>query len=127
MRRFLRMGAAVATLCCGGGAWAQTDPQPVDPETWVVPDDYPTDALVLKEQGITRVEMQVGRTGKPTGCRTVESSSSALLDATTCRLMLERSSFRPATNVKGVATAGRWRMSFTWQLPGSTPSLLIDK
>jgi len=122
MRRFLRMGAAVATLCCAGGAMAQTDPKAKDAYLWVTQDDYPVEALQKGESGLVAFETQVDPAGKPTGCRTIASSGSAILDATTCRLVMERGSFRPATDAKGLPVAGKWQMRVRWNPPSSVVS-----
>lgn len=119
MRRFLRMGAAVATLCCGGGAWAQTDPQAKDAHLWVTQDDYPAEALQKGEAGIVAFETQVDPAGKPTSCQTTQSSGSAILDTTTCRLVMERGSFKPATDAKARSVAGKWKMRVKWNRPST--------
>lgn len=117
MRRFLRMGAAVATLCCGSGALAQAGPVPIDPASWVTNDDYPADALGKGEKGPVKFALSVDPHGRPTGCRIVESSGSASLDQTTCRVMLARGNFRPATDQAGKAIAGLWEHGVKWQSP----------
>lgn len=117
MRRFLRMGACVATLCCGGGASAQTDPKPIDPGSWVTASDYPATALRNGEQGAVRFEVDVAPNGKPTACRIMDSSNSASLDAATCTIVVARATFQPAKDALGAAVAGRWPMRFTWNLP----------
>lgn len=119
MRRFLRMGAAVATLCCGGGALAQTGPVPIDPANWVTQDDYPAEAMRNGESGLVAFEVQVDANGKPAVCRTTTSSGSASLDATTCRLVAERAAFHPATDVKGGPVASKWQMRVKWNLPST--------
>jgi len=55
------MGAAVATLCWGGGVTAQTKPVPIDPASWVTNDDYPVDALGKGEKGPVRFVLSVDR------------------------------------------------------------------
>ncbi|WP_288409441.1 energy transducer TonB [uncultured Sphingomonas sp.] len=117
MRRFLRMGAAVATLCCGGGAWGQTDPTPIDPASWVTNDDFPAEALRKDEKGIVKFALSVNPAGRPTGCRIVETSGSALLDQTTCRVMVLRGVFKPATDKHGRPVTGEWEQRVNWQPP----------
>ncbi|PZO73626.1 energy transducer TonB [Sphingomonas hankookensis] len=120
MRRFLRMGAAVATLCCGGGASGQTDPVPIDPASWVTPDDYPIEALNANEGGTLVMTMQVDARGAVTGCTIAQSSGSAALDATGCRLMRERGRFTPATDAKGQPIASSAQRRIKWNAPNSS-------
>ncbi len=117
MRRFLRMGAAVATLCCGGGVLAQTDPVPIDPASWVTQDDYPIEALNANEGGTAAMTIQVDARGAVTGCTITQSSGSAALDATSCRLMRERGRFTPATDAKGQPTASSAHRRINWNAP----------
>lgn len=127
MRRFLRMGACVATLCCGAGAVAQTDPKAKDAHLWVTQDDYPAEALQKGESGIVAFETQIDPAGKPSGCRTTASSGSAILDATTCRLIMERGSFRPATDANGQPVAGKWQMRVKWNPPATVVSPTVAR
>lgn len=119
MRRFLRMGAAVATLCCGGGAFAQTAPVPIDPANWVTANDYPPVALRNGDSGAVRFEVKVDRAGKPVACRIVTSSNSAPLDTATCGAMMLRGAFQPATDALGVPIDGVWVGRFVWKMPES--------
>lgn len=117
MRRFLRMGAAVATLCWGCGAWGQTPPVPTNVELWVSKDDYPVEALRRAEQGNVGFELMVGVDGRVSGCAITATSGSSALDAATCALLTQRARFRPATDVQGRAVPGTIRKRIGWQLP----------
>lgn len=117
MGRFLRMGAAVATLCCGGGALAQTAPVPINPGSWVTAGDYPPVALRNGDSGAVRFEVQIDRVGKPVACRIVTSSNSAPLDTATCGAVMLRGAFKPATDARGVPHEGVWVGRFAWKLP----------
>lgn len=121
MRRFLRMGAAVATLCCGGGVVAQTSPVPAtNPGTWVTEDDFPIDALVANASGMVAMTLRVSSSGIVTDCTVTESSGSALLDETSCRLMRERGRFTPARAAGGQSIASFVGRRIRWRIPSNT-------
>lgn len=124
MRRFLRMGAAVATLCWGGGVLAQTDPVPIDPASWVTHDDFPIDALKANESGVVVLSMDVDAKGAITGCTITQSSGSASLDATSCRVIRERGRFTPATDAKGHSVASTFQRRIRWSSPTAEASPL---
>lgn len=120
MRRFLRMGAAVATLCCGSVALAQTDPVAIDPAAWVTQDDYPAEAMAKREQGMVNLTMDVNDVGRVSACRIVQSSGSTILDQLSCRLMVDRGRFESARDARGKAVAGHRDRRIRWQLPEET-------
>lgn len=76
--------------------------------------DYPADASRAKVGGEVEVRFTILPTGRVTGCRVTRSSGDASLDATTCRLIVARFRFRPATNAAGapVASPYGWRQSW---------------
>lgn len=80
-------------------------------------DDYPAAALRNNEQGRVTVILDVAPTGRVNNCIVTESSGSATLDSTTCRIMRSRPRYRPARNPRGVAVADRDLAIVRWQLP----------
>ena len=122
MRRFLRMGAAVATLCWGGGVAAQTAPVPIDPADWITHDDYPVAALQQGLSGTVEVAFAVDPTGRTTGCSITKSSGSAILDDAACNAMLPRARFEPAKDAGGKAVAGTSPRRVRWSLPSTVAS-----
>jgi TonB family protein len=80
-------------------------------------EDYPTAALRNHEQGAVAFRIDVGADGSPTGCSVTGSSGSALLDATTCRLLMERARFEPARDSRGRPTADHYSGRIVWRLP----------
>jgi TonB family protein len=79
--------------------------------------DYPMQAVRNGEQGTSGVRFWVGQDGKPRDCEVVETSSSTLLDQTTCRIVTARARFSPALDREGKAVPS---LSFTrirWVLP----------
>lgn len=82
----------------------------------VVDDDYPAEALRLRQEGTTRVELAVTRNGRLSGCRVATSSGSPALDREACRAMA-RWSFEPARDARGRTVAGVYATNFIWKLP----------
>lgn len=82
----------------GGGGWAT-------PVRWIsgrIRDrDYPRSALEAGISGTVFFRFVVGRNGRVTECDVTESSGNAALDATTCRIFLQRFRYRPARDAGG--------------------------
>src|SRR5436853_829387 len=56
-------------------------------------EDYPAAARAAHEQGMVEFTLDVGPNGRVMGCTVTRGSGSALLDATTCRLVRSRARF----------------------------------
>lgn len=80
-------------------------------------DDYPKEAIRSEEEGTVTFRLEIGADGKPTDCAVTVSSGSAVLDATTCRIMTERPRFRPARDAKGRPTTDQVTSTVRWVLP----------
>jgi TonB family protein len=82
-----------------------------DRGSWILPEDYPAEALRHDEAGTVEVELLIDDAGKPSNCRVIVSSSSALLDATTCALLLQRARFSPPgrTQTRSVVQRVSWQ------------------
>lgn len=76
--------------------------------SYVSNDDYPLDAIRNGEQGTVRFTLTVGADGRVSNCMIVESSGSASLDSTSCRILTSA----PASPPPPTATA----------IPPRTPS-----
>ena len=87
-----------------GGAFFTTD------------DNYPAEALKSGQQGGAKVAAQIDATGKPTGCRVIESSGSSSLDEASCA-MLSKLRFKPARDENGKAVEGEFVTKINWTLP----------
>jgi protein TonB len=96
-----------------GGARARVTPL----ATYLTADDYPAAALRNNEQGRVTVILDVAPTGRVANCIVTETSGSAALDSTTCRIMRSRPRYTPARNPRGVAVADRDRAIVRWRLP----------
>jgi TonB family protein len=129
--------AAVFILSIGGPAWAQSQPAaatvptatPIgSPAAWFPADAYPPEAKAAGIQGRTAFKLDLDPQGRITECDVTQSSGSALLDSTTCQLLVTNARFKPAHNAQGQAVAGTWSSAMVWQLaaPEAPPPETIN-
>jgi len=78
--------------------------------------DYPPQAADRGAQGTVRTEITVAPNGRISGCQVIRSSGDPDLDATTCRLILRRFRFRPATDDAGRTIADTVEYDQEWVL-----------
>lgn len=97
------------------GASVPSDPLP-SPRTVLTDKDYPAAARNNGERGDVEFVLDIDTEGRPVACKVAASSGSALLDAATCKVQLERGRFLPARDVSGVAVAGRYRDFTSWKI-----------
>jgi periplasmic protein TonB len=88
-----------------------------DPAGWVTTSDYPSRDLHDGNQGRVSFELSVGANGKIQGCRIVESSGFAGLDAATCKNVSRRARFKPATDAMGDTVGGTYGGTIRWVIP----------
>ncbi|HEX9964445.1 MAG TPA: TonB family protein [Allosphingosinicella sp.] len=123
----LRSAAAIALAAAAAPASSST-PLTLNPEpgsavpkgpltAYVTEGDYPAAAIRHRQQGTVFFRLSIGRDGRVTGCTVTSSSSSDLLDSTTCRLMVRRVRFTPATDPQGRPRADEFAGQIEWRLP----------
>ena len=88
-----------------------------NPQNWLSTDDYPSAAMRDGVQGVTAFRLEIGADGKPTSCSVTSSSGSALLDDTTCRLVMRRAKFAPAKDSEGNPMNSSYSSRTRWQIP----------
>ena len=88
-----------------------------NPASWIVNEDYPKQTSRVPMAGVVEFRLKVGRNGRPNACEILSSSSFALLDSTTCSIMMRRARFCPATNRKGRPIEGTWSSRVRWMVP----------
>jgi TonB family protein len=90
-------------------------PVPKNLGKWFYADDTPS-YLVAKGDGLwfVSVRIGVGPDGALKGCQVEGSSGIAQLDAFTCRKILRRAKFVPATSADGSPAFGVYRTSIRW-------------
>jgi len=132
--RSIRLIAAVTVLALAGAvaATARADDAPANPAPprpanhpgdWASDNDYPYYARRIGAVGVVVFELAVGANGVPTACQVIASSRNDLLDKTTCKLMMERARFVPATDAAGKPVAGSYRNEVRWQIPDGPPPM----
>ena len=87
------------------------------PAAWVTNQDYPSAALVARQEGEVRFLVTVGTDGSVAECRIVKSSGSDSLDNGTCSLIRRRAKFEPARDEKGMAVTGYYLSRVAWRVP----------
>jgi protein TonB len=78
-------------------------------------DDYPDASRRAEEQGVTRVSYTIDSTGKVSACTVTQSSGSARLDEATCKIIMRRFRFNPATR-DGQPVESTKTQPVRWQL-----------
>lgn len=78
-------------------------------------DDYPDASRRAEEQGVVRVSYVVDTEGKVSSCTVTQSSGSPRLDDTTCKIIMRRFRFNPAT-VNGQPVPETKTQPVRWQL-----------
>ncbi|WBH15763.1 energy transducer TonB [Sphingomonas radiodurans] len=94
-----------------------TPPKRLGEPGWLLPDDYPKDAIANREHGISIVFYKVTVAGLVTECRTVSSSGSKSLDEATCRAVTKRARYTPAVGLDGKPMEIHQTHRAVWRLP----------
>lgn len=63
--------------------------------------DYPRAAIDARLEGTLMTRYVIGTNGRVIACRVTEPSGNAVLDDTTCRLVMQRYRYRPARDASG--------------------------
>jgi TonB family protein len=85
---------------------------------FVSEDDFPVAAIRSGVQGGTvYFRLSIGTDGRVQGCAVTRSSGYDLLDSTTCRLMVRRARFTPATDPQGRPRTDEFDGYIEWRAP----------
>jgi TonB family protein len=79
--------------------------------------DYPKPSLSAKEAGVVTVQFVVAESGSVSDCATIASSGFEALDYQTCRLIISRFKYRPATNIDGKVVPDLKVQRIRWDFP----------
>lgn len=101
----------------GGQAVAPKGAMPINPSTWVTMNDYPAMALREGSEGLVAFRVTISPQGFVDNCEVTGTSGNPDLDQTTCRVVTQRARFHPATDERGVPTAGSYSSRVRWVLP----------
>ncbi|NIJ08228.1 TonB family protein [Sphingomonas vulcanisoli] len=95
---------------------------------WVTVKDYPVEAVIAAQEGVTSFALPIDANGLPTDCQVTKSSGSKILDDQTCAIMLIRARFRPPVDKRGRPIAATYRQAIRWRLPpAAKPELVVDR
>jgi protein TonB len=78
-------------------------------------DDFPDASRRAEEQGVTRVSYVIDPTGKVSSCTVTQSSGFPRLDDATCKIIMRRFRFNPATR-EGQPVSETKTQPVRWQL-----------
>ncbi|WP_157083068.1 energy transducer TonB [Novosphingobium lentum] len=112
-------GAGNGTGGGGDGDGGGSDPEWIGGK--IKQSDLPQGARLRGAQGTVETEVAVSAEGRPTGCRVTHGSGDRDLDETTCRLVLQRFRFRPATDATGRQIAAEVDYDQEWIRTGPRP------
>lgn len=80
-------------------------------------DDYPRSALRAGEEGTAWYTLSIDAAGAVKDCTITQSSGSAALDAATCRMLMRRARFSPATDDAGKPVESKFSGKVDWVIP----------
>ena len=96
---------------------ASTMQPATNPGSWATNEDYPPEAMRDEREGTSGFRLMIAPSGLPRTCEIISSSGHADLDATTCRLLMERARFRPGRDAAGRPVGGTYSNRIRWQIP----------
>ena len=100
------------------GFTANQPARPVgNPGPWTTSADYPLRALREGREGNATFFVTVNADGRVSSCRIIESSGHADLDDATCKNVIRRARFNPATDASGQPTIGTYSNTVRWVIP----------
>ncbi|GAA4019574.1 hypothetical protein GCM10022280_19340 [Sphingomonas swuensis] len=79
--------------------------------------DYPTVAMILRQQGDVRTRLSINEKGRVTDCKIRYSSGFDLLDSATCRGLIQRGRYEPALGKDGKPMPALAFQSVRWVMP----------
>lgn len=92
-------------------------------QSWdVLFSEYPPRALAAGQQGLVGYKVKLDREGYATECQVTRSSGHALLDEETCRLILNRATFKGVKDSNGRRVAVVTEGTVNWVLPSNAAS-----
>lgn len=94
-----------------------TPAEPLGPEYWVKPDDYPMAALRARVEGRVVIAWTIGLDGRVRDCKVVQSSGAEVLDEAACNAIVERARYHPARGADGEPVISYSSRTITWTTP----------
>ena len=114
----LLIGAAAPAL-----AGTPADVKARNAQSWdVLFSEYPPRALAAGQQGLVGYKVKLDREGYATECEVTRPSGHAVLDEETCRLILNRATFKGVRDANGRRMATVTEGTVNWVLPSNAAS-----
>ena len=88
-----------------------------DPRSWITNDDYPDNAVRNEKEGVSAIAWDINTAGRVENCHVTQSSGTAELDDTACRLVTRRGKYSPAKDQNGQPIVSHASVRFRWVLP----------
>ncbi|MEO6387572.1 MAG: TonB family protein [Croceibacterium sp.] len=85
--------------------------------SWITTDDYPRRSLVDGHEGTARYRLVISTSGKVTSCDVTQTTGDRALDDATCRFIIRRARFDPATDENGAKVVGTYAGIVHWDIP----------
>lgn len=92
--------------------------KPMDPQRWIRPVDYPSDAAKKRQQGDVVAAFEIAANGAVANCMVTKSSGHQSLDALACRFLGRKARFQPARGSDGSAIGSRGEMTIRFRIAG---------
>ncbi len=87
-----------------------------DPATWLSSRDYPHEALRENKDGVVYFRLVVAEDGLPASCAVQRALNEAEFAAHTCKILLKRAKFAPATDQSGKAVKSLFQSSVRFNI-----------
>jgi len=87
------------------------------PRSWISNDNYPSEALRNREQGVVEVQLDISEKGRIENCQVVTSSGSRSLDEASCKMVARGPAYLPAKDELGKKIRAVVRRRIAWTLP----------
>lgn len=101
-----------------GPSLTPKDPAPANsPGSWIGARDYPARPLRDGVEGVAGYRLIVGSGGRVSSCEITQSTGNRTLDRATCRLLMDRARFEPATDSSGTRVMGQYSGKVRWEIP----------
>jgi len=123
MARILLFAALIVGASAPALADAPADVKARNAQSWdVLFSEYPPRALAAGQQGLVGYKVKLDRDGYATECDVTRPSGHALLDEETCRLILNRATFKGVRDSNGRRVATVAEGTVNWVLPSQAAS-----
>ena len=123
MARMLFFAALLAGTAAPALAETPASEKARNAQSWdILFSEYPKRALDAGQQGLVGYKVKLDREGYATECEVIRPSGHAILDQETCRLILNRATFKGVRDGSGRRVATVTEGTVNWVLPSNAAS-----